>query len=82
MHVRALKYAAVLTLPATVAVAFLRTDGWTFLPLIYAFGIVPLIELFIRPDDKNLDQAELELVKNDRMYDAMVRLMMPIQFAF
>ena len=82
MQVRALKYAAVLTLPATVAVAFLRTDEWTFLPLVYAFGIVPLAELFIRPDDRNLDEAELELVKRDKLYDFLVRLMMPMQFAF
>lgn len=82
MQVRALKYTAVLTLPATVAVSFLRTDGWTYLPLIYAFGIIPFIELFIRPDDKNLSQAELELVKADPLYDFIVRLMMPVQFAF
>ncbi len=82
MQVRALKYAAVLTLPATVAVAFLRTDGWTFLPLLYAFGIIPLAELFIRPNEKNLDEAELELVKHDPLYDLLVRAMTPIQFAF
>lgn len=82
MRIRALKYTAVLTLPATVAVAFLRNDAFTFLPLVYAFGIVPLIELFIQPDASNLGNAELELVKHDPLYDALLRVQVPIQYAF
>lgn len=82
MHLRALKYAMVLTLPATVAVAFLRVDYWTFFPLIYAFGIVPLIEVFLKPDPQNLDATEKELVKEDPLYDFIVRVMTPIQYVF
>lgn len=82
MKLRALKYTAVFTLPATVAVAFVRDDYWTFFPLVYAFGIIPLIELLFRPDPTNLTEAEHELVKNDPLYDFLVRLMVPIQYAF
>lgn len=82
MSIRALKYATVLTLPATVGVAFMRTDYWTFFPLVYAFGIVPLIELFIKPNPINLNEAERELVKEDPLYDFLVRVMTPIQYVF
>jgi alkane 1-monooxygenase len=43
-----LKYLTVLTLPLTVAVSFL-SEGWaTFFPLMYAFGIIPLVELVFK----------------------------------
>ncbi len=78
---RAFKYLAVLTLPATVGVAFVSDNWLTFLPLMYAFGFVPLVELLLRPDDRNLSEAERELVKHDGFYDGLVRLMPVIQFA-
>lgn len=82
MRLRALKYATVFTLPATVAIAFLRDDYWTFFPLIYAFGIVPLVELALKPDAENLDATEKDLVKKDPLYDFLVRIMTPIQYVF
>ena len=76
------KYVLVLTLPATVAVSFVSTNAFTYLPLLYAFGLVPLIELLLQPDPSNLRETEREVAKDDRRYDAMVRLMVPIQYAF
>jgi alkane 1-monooxygenase len=82
MKVRALKYAAVFTLPLTVAVSF-TSQGWmTFVPILYAFGLIPLVELLFKPDPRNLDEAEKELVKSDRLYDFMTYAMVPIQWAF
>ena len=41
-----------------------NSTGWsTFIPVIYAFAFIPLIELFIRPDISNLNAAEEELAK-------------------
>lgn len=82
MNIRALKYTTVLTLPATVALAFVRNDYWTFFPLVYAFGIVPIIELLVQPDAQNLEATEKELVKQDPLYDFLVRVMTPIQYVF
>lgn len=78
----ALKYLYVLTLPLVVATAFLQ-QGWTsFLPLVYAFGIIPLLELGFRPTGGNLDAVEEALAKRDPWYDWVVYLMVPLQVGF
>ena len=82
MKVRWIKYLIAFTLPMTVAVSFLM-EGWiTFLPLIYAFAIVPTIELFVNPSPSNLSEAEKEMVKQDGIYDWLLYAMLPLQWAF
>lgn len=78
----ALKYLTVLSLPVTAAISF-TTSGWlTFLPVIYAFGAIPLLELFFKPQPENINEAERELRKQDRWYDYMLYLIVPVQYGF
>jgi len=82
MNVRHLKYLLVMTQPVMVAVSF-SVEGWlTFLPLFYAFAFLPIVELLTRPDSQNLSESEAELRKNDRVYDYLLYLMVPLQYAF
>ncbi len=82
MHVRYLKYLLAMTLPLTVAVSF-SVEGWlAFLPLIYLFGALPTLELLTRPDPRNLSAAESELRRNDRVYDYLLYMMVPMQWGF
>lgn len=82
MNVKALKYLLVYSLPLGVFLSF-RGEGWsTFLPVAYAFGIIPLLELLIKPDDSNISKAEKELRKADRIYDFLLYLIVPIQVSF
>ncbi len=75
MKIRALKYLTTYTLPLAVIFSF-TSEGWhTFMPIIYAFGIIPLLELFIKPDARNLSEAEIQLSKSDSMYDLLVWLL-------
>ena len=53
---------------------------WVYALPIYAFGMVPLLELFFKPDPRNLTKAEMEMVKADRLYDYLVYLVVPIQY--
>ena len=78
----ALKYLMVLTLPFTVAISFTQSGIWTWLPMLYAFGMVPLLELFFVPSTKNLSETEETLRKSDRFYDFMVYFMVPLQWCF
>lgn len=58
-----------------------HSTGWiTFLPVIYAFVFIPLVELFIRPDVRNLSAAEEELAKTDKTYDYILYLIVPLQY--
>ncbi len=80
--INALKYTSVFTLPITVFIAF-TAHGWlTFLPLIYVFGFIPLLELVFKPNAKNMDQAAESIAKEDKLYDLMLYIIVPVQFGF
>ena len=77
-----LKYFIVFLLPVTVYLAFTNTGWWTFLPIIVYFGLVPLIELLLKPDKSNFDKAEEEKAKTDLFYDWVLILTVPVQIGF
>ena len=78
-RIRALKYLSILSLPITLCVALSQLHWWTFFPFVYVFGFIPLVELMLKPDDHNLDNAEEVLIQEDRFYDWMVYLTLPVQ---
>ena len=80
MKFRALKYVTAYILPASAAVSF-TSQGWvTFLPLFIAFGVIPALELFIRPESSNISEMEQELRKKDQLYDWILYMVMPLQW--
>jgi len=84
--IRALKYLTTMSLPLFVVLALIYQGVWTFLPLAYAFGFIPLMELFLTPSTQNLTELEEEVVRDDPFYDWMIYLTVPVQigaiFAF
>ena len=81
MQFRALKYGMVFTAIGLGFVSIAVGGVWVFALPAYAFGMVPLLELFFKPDPKNLTKAELELVREDKVYDWMLYLLVPVQYA-
>ncbi len=58
-----------------------QSKGWLIaLPLIYAWMMIPLLELFIKPDPKNMNETEEALAKADKTYDFILYLVVPLQF--
>ena len=56
-------------------------NGWPiFLPLIYAFAFIPLVELLIPPDARNMTEAEEAIAKKDPIYDLFLYLIVPLQY--
>ena len=81
-RVVALKYLSVFTLPVLVYISF-HSKGWlTFLPMIEAFVIIPLLELLFKPDPGNISKEQEEIRKKDRLYDFLLYLVVPVQFYF
>lgn len=69
-------------LPFAVALSF-YTSGWiTFIPVIYSFTLIPLFELLIPPNPRNIEGAEREVVKKDRLYDYLLYSIVPLQYVF
>ena len=77
-----LKYLSVFTLPITVYISFNSTGVFTFLPIIFVFGVIPLVELFFDPGKSNLDEIEKQKASNDHFYDIVIYLAMPVQLIF
>jgi len=80
MKLRALKYLLPLILYIGAIRSFHSLGIVLWFPLILAWIIIPLFELFIRSNAGNMNDAEEELVKKDKLYDIILYLIVPLQF--
>ncbi|MBL0145165.1 MAG: alkane 1-monooxygenase [Chitinophagaceae bacterium] len=81
MNVKALKYLLPLTIYLSAWLSFSNTGWLTWLPMLYAWIAIPVLELFINPNNKNLSAAEEELAKNNKLYDYMLYIIVIAQYA-
>ncbi len=81
MKFRAFKYASPLIIYIGSFRAFMVTGWEIWLPLLWAWVIIPLAELFIKPSPVNMNAAEEELAKKDKTYDILLYLVVPLQYA-
>lgn len=80
MSVKSLKYTAPFTI-FLVSFFALMGKGWViFMPLVYVWVLIPLIELFQKPDDSNLEATEEEIAKHDKTYDLWLYLIVVLQY--
>ena len=75
-----LKYLFVLTVPISAVISFTCEGAWAFAPLIYAFAIVPSVELFFPVGGKNLTATEQKWVESSSFFDVLLFMMVPIQW--
>ncbi|MBL0357559.1 MAG: alkane 1-monooxygenase [Chitinophagaceae bacterium] len=80
MKIRAFKYLSPITIYLLAYLSF-TNNGWlTWSPMLYVWAIVPLAELLIKPDEKNMTAAEEEVAKKDSLYDIMLYIFVGLQF--
>jgi len=80
MQIRAFKYVSPLIIYVLAWLAF-TGKGWiTWSPMLYAWVLMPIAELFISPDSKNLTAAEEELAKKDKIYDYLLYIIVIFQY--
>ncbi len=76
---RYLKYVAAFTIPMVAIVSFLSSGWMTFLPLVYVFGLLPIVELLTKPSADEIDhELERKLVQS-RYFDWLLYLMVFLQ---
>lgn len=80
MNFRALKYLLPFLLYVGALFSFHSTGIRVWFPLLFAWVLLPVAELFIRPDFQNLEAAEEEMAKEDKIYDYILYLIVPLQF--
>lgn len=71
---RALLYTVVFSIPILTLVAFELGGIWTFLPIIEAFVLIPLLELLLPASRKNLNEGERDAVKHNPLFDWLLYL--------
>ncbi|HEY0679971.1 MAG TPA: alkane 1-monooxygenase [Chitinophagaceae bacterium] len=79
MSVRAFKYFSPFIVYVGALYSFTTYGIMCFAPLIYAWIVIPLLELFIRPDASNLNEAEEEMAKHDKTYDYILYMVVMLQ---
>lgn len=81
MKLAALKYAFVFLLPVTTALSF-RGHGWIcYLPLIYAFAVVPLLDYLIGEDKRNISDEDRAAVEKNPLFDLILYSTVFVQVA-
>lgn len=79
---KALKYFSILILPVLVYLSFTNYGWKTHLPAIVFFGIVPLLEFFIKPNKENFSKDEENKEKENKLYTYLLYLTLPVQIFF
>ncbi|MCC5921934.1 MAG: alkane 1-monooxygenase [Cyclobacteriaceae bacterium] len=77
-----IKYLLALSLPLVGGISLHQEGFASFALLIYAFGAIPLLELLLRASDKNMSEAEEEVAKQDRFFDYLLYITVPLQWLF
>ena len=81
MLLRTYKYALPFLMYAFAIAALFSRGLFVFMPLVYAWLVIPLLELLVKPDNKNMSAAEEELAKHNAAYDYFLYAIVPLQYA-
>ena len=80
MKLKAFKYLSPFIIYAVAWRSFTTTGWQVWLPLLWAWVFIPVIELFIKPSPENMSAAEEELAKNDPTYDILLYGIVILQY--
>lgn len=74
MEIKDSKYLIAYILPLSTVVAIFFGGIFSYSSFIIAFGIIPILELFLLPNAKNLSEETLEVKNNSIFFDIMLML--------
>ena len=80
MRSRAFRYLAPLLVYFGALQSFTSYGLACYIPLIYSWIVIPLLELLFKPDPTNLSVVEEELAREDRRYDFILYLVVLLEF--
>lgn len=75
-----LKYLIGYSIPLAAIAGILYPSWLAYLTPLYAFGLLPLMELFTKPDPSNLSEEEEQKKQASSFYDFMLYLSVPLQY--
>lgn len=75
-----LKYLLAYTVPLAALIGFWYQGIWSYTAVIYAFGLIPLIESMVQPSSGTYTEEQKANRLADRFFDVMLYLNIPIVF--
>lgn len=78
---RALRYLMAYSLPITVGISFMSKGWLSYLPLLYGFGVIPILDQLVGPKPGNLSKHEHEAESKNGLYDWVIYFSLPVQLA-
>jgi alkane 1-monooxygenase len=80
MNVKAIKYTTPFIVYLLAWLSFTQNGWWCWLALLYAWVLIPLTELVLKPDAANMEAAEEEMAKKDSTYDYILYGIVLLQY--
>jgi len=77
---KALKYFPAFTVPVFLWLSLSLEGIWSYSLFFYAFIFVPILEQVLPASEENMNKVEEQLAADDRSYDFLMYIMLPIQF--
>ena len=81
MNTHLLKYVLVYITPILVFVSIYLGGLYSYIAIIYVFGLIPFLEFFFSGTTQNMNEVEESLAVKDRWYDFLLYSLVPIQVA-
>ncbi len=78
---KAYYYFFIYSLPFSVVFSFAFHGYVCYLPLFIFFVFIPIIELFIKPEDSNMDKSVKKKAAKNALYDSILFSSVPIQLS-
>ncbi len=75
-----LKYLAAFSIPITVLFGIYFKGVFTFITPVYAFVIIPVLELIFPIDNSNIDEKESENLLHKKIFDWLLYLNLPVVY--
>ncbi len=75
-----LKYLAAFTIPLTAFIGLYLKGAWVYLTPIYAFVMIPILELIFPVDTKNLSSEAVESKLKLKLFDWLLYFNLPVVF--
>ena len=80
MKLTTLKYLFVYVVPLIIIFSLWSANIWSYFALVFIFGFIPALELFIKGSTKNLSSEEEEKAKNNILFDLILYGLVPLQY--
>jgi alkane 1-monooxygenase len=75
-----IKYLFGITLPFIIIYSMMLKGIYTYIPVVYIFVLLPILEIIISPDNKNLTTEQEKNVSDSFFFDLLTYLIVPLQF--